>query len=50
EDVVYMLDGLGIETGVDLAKVFEAGQFICAALDREPTSKVATALAAKRAA
>src|SRR5262245_7742170 len=50
EDVVYMLDGLGIETGVDLAKVFEAGRFICAALGREPTSKVARALAAKRAA
>ncbi|HET9042226.1 MAG TPA: hydroxymethylglutaryl-CoA lyase, partial [Burkholderiales bacterium] len=50
EDVVYMLDGLGIETGVDLAQVFEAGRFICAALGREPTSKVAKALAATRAA
>jgi isopropylmalate/homocitrate/citramalate synthase len=50
EDVVYMLDGLGIETGVDLVKVFEAGRFICAALGREGTSKVAKALAAKRAA
>ena len=50
EDVIYMLDGLGIETGVDLAQVFEAGRFICAALGREPTSKVAKALAAKRAA
>jgi hydroxymethylglutaryl-CoA lyase len=50
EDVVYMLDGLGIETGVDLGQVFEAGRFICAALGREPTSKVAKALAAKRAA
>jgi len=50
EDVVYLLDGLGIETGVDLAQVFEAGRFICAALGREPTSKVAKALAAKRAA
>ncbi len=50
EDVVYMLDGLGIKTGVDLAQVFEAGRFICAALGREPTSKVAKALAAKRAA
>jgi isopropylmalate/homocitrate/citramalate synthase len=50
EDVVYMLDGLGIETGVDLAHVFEAGRFISAALGREPTSKVAKALAAKRAA
>jgi isopropylmalate/homocitrate/citramalate synthase len=50
EDVVYMLDGLGIETGVDLAQVFEAGRFICGVLGREPTSKVAKALAAKRAA
>jgi isopropylmalate/homocitrate/citramalate synthase len=50
EDVVYMLDGLGIETGVDLGQVFEAGRFICDALGREPTSKVAKALAAKRAA
>jgi hydroxymethylglutaryl-CoA lyase len=50
EDVVYLLDGLGIETGVDLAKVFEAGRFICAALGRDPASKVANALAAKRAA
>jgi len=50
EDVVYLLDGLGIETGVDLVQVFEAGRFICAVLGREPTSKVAKALAAKRAA
>ena len=50
EDVVYLLDGLGIETGVDLTQVFEAGCFICEALGREPTSKVAKALAAKRAA
>jgi isopropylmalate/homocitrate/citramalate synthase len=50
EDVVYLLDGLGIETGVDLAAVFEAGRFICGALGREPASKVAKALAAKRAA
>jgi hydroxymethylglutaryl-CoA lyase len=50
EDVVYMLDGLGIETGVDLAQVFEAGRFICGVLGREPASKVARALAAKRAA
>jgi len=50
EDVIYLLDGLGIETGVDLARVFEAGRFICGALGREPSSKVAKALAAKRAA
>jgi isopropylmalate/homocitrate/citramalate synthase len=50
EDVIYMLDGLGVETGVDLGKVFEAGRFICDALGREPSSKVAKALAARQAA
>jgi hydroxymethylglutaryl-CoA lyase len=50
EDVVYMLDGLGIETGVDLAKLFRAGQFICRQLGREPASRVARALAAKSGA
>jgi len=50
EDVVYLLDGLGVETGVDLAKVYDAGRFICDALGREPASKVAKALASKRAA
>ena len=47
EDVIYMLDGLGIETGVDLEKLFRAGDFICKALGREPASRVARALAAK---
>jgi hydroxymethylglutaryl-CoA lyase len=48
EDVVYMLNGLGIDTGVDLDALLEAGRFICAALQREPASKVARALAAKK--
>ena len=47
EDVVYMFDGLGIETGVDLMKVLRTGQFICRALGREPSSKVARAMAAQ---
>jgi isopropylmalate/homocitrate/citramalate synthase len=47
EDVLYMLDGLGIETGIDLDQVAAAGRFICAALGREPQSKVARALLAK---
>jgi hydroxymethylglutaryl-CoA lyase len=47
EDVIYMLDGLGIATGVDLVKLFRAGEFICKALGREPASRVARALAAK---
>jgi hydroxymethylglutaryl-CoA lyase len=49
EDVVYMLDGLGIRTGVDLPKLAEAGRFICDALGRPPASKVAQALRAKAA-
>jgi hydroxymethylglutaryl-CoA lyase len=48
EDVIYMLDGLGIETGVDLDQVFETGRFICEELGREAASKVHKALAAKR--
>ncbi|XP_058879950.1 3-hydroxy-3-methylglutaryl-CoA lyase, cytoplasmic [Acipenser ruthenus] len=43
EDVVYMLTGLGINTGVDLCKVMEAGNFICEALKRKTNSKVAQA-------
>jgi hydroxymethylglutaryl-CoA lyase len=47
EDVIYLLDGLGIDTGVDLEKLYRAGEFICKALGREPASRVARALAAK---
>ncbi|MBN3308888.1 3-hydroxy-3-methylglutaryl-CoA lyase, cytoplasmic [Amia ocellicauda] len=43
EDVVYMLNGLGIKTGVDLHKVMDAGNFICNALNRKTNSKVAQA-------
>lgn len=50
EDVLYLLNGLGIRTGVDLAKLAAAGRFICAELGREPASKVARALATKAAA
>jgi hypothetical protein len=38
-----MLDGLGIETGVDLDRLIEAGRFISAHLGRPPASKVALA-------
>jgi hydroxymethylglutaryl-CoA lyase len=48
EDVVWLMNGLGIETGVDLDRVAEAGTFICAELQREPASRVAWALAARR--
>jgi hydroxymethylglutaryl-CoA lyase len=49
EDVVYMLNGLGIETGVDLNRLAAAGRFISDTLGREPASKCAKALAAKAA-
>jgi hydroxymethylglutaryl-CoA lyase len=49
EDVLYLLNGLGIETGVDLSKLAAAGRFISDALAREPASRVARALAAKAA-
>jgi hydroxymethylglutaryl-CoA lyase len=50
EDVLYMLDGLGIETGIDMAKLVAAGDFISRALGRPTNSRVAKALAAKAAA
>ncbi|XP_042629989.1 hydroxymethylglutaryl-CoA lyase, mitochondrial-like isoform X4 [Cyprinus carpio] len=43
EDVVYMLHGLGIHTGVDLPKLLDAGSFICHSLNRRTNSKVAQA-------
>ena len=48
EDVVYLMNGLGIETGVDLDRLVDAGAFICAELGRAPSSKVARAVLAKR--
>ncbi|HNY46893.1 MAG TPA: hydroxymethylglutaryl-CoA lyase, partial [Casimicrobium sp.] len=48
EDVLYMLHGMGISTGIDLDKVCDAGQFISQALGRAPHSRVNRALAAKR--
>ena len=50
EDVVYMLNGLGIDTGVDLAKLVATGQWICGVIGKEPQSKAARAIAAKQAA
>ncbi|KAM9571052.1 hydroxymethylglutaryl-CoA lyase, mitochondrial-like isoform 2-T2 [Salvelinus alpinus] len=43
EDVVYMLHGLGIQTGVDLPKLMDAGAFICRSLNKKTSSKVAQA-------
>jgi hydroxymethylglutaryl-CoA lyase len=50
EDLVYSLHGMGIETGVDLEALAQAGDFICAALGRPTRSRVAQALAGKRGA
>jgi hydroxymethylglutaryl-CoA lyase len=47
EDVVYMLRGMDVETGVDLDALAEAGRTISRLLDREPASKVARALAGR---
>jgi len=49
EDVLYMLNGLRVATGVDLAKLAAVGQFISTVLGREPMSKAARALKAKAA-
>ena len=49
EDVVYMLHGMGIETGVDMDTLLDAGRFISEFLGREPVSRAATALLRKRA-
>jgi hydroxymethylglutaryl-CoA lyase len=49
EDVVYMLHGLGIETGIDLEKLVDAGAYISDFLQRKPNSRAATALLNKRA-
>jgi hydroxymethylglutaryl-CoA lyase len=50
EDVVYMMQGMGIETGIDLDKLIDAGVFISEALGRQPNSLVSRAVLNKRAA
>ena len=47
EDVIYMLNGLGIEHGVDLAKLMTAGNYISGVLKRDTQSSVARAIARK---
>lgn len=49
EDVLYMLDGLGVKTGVDLGKLIAAGDFICDALGRPTHSRAARAMKARAA-
>jgi len=48
EDVLYLLDGLGIETGVDMDRLRRAGRYVAQHLGRAPDSRVARALDASR--
>jgi hydroxymethylglutaryl-CoA lyase len=48
EDVVYMLNGLGIRTGIDLDRLVDIGQWICGVIGKEPATRAGRALAAKR--
>jgi hydroxymethylglutaryl-CoA lyase len=48
EDVVYMLAGMGIDTGIDLDQLLDAGAFISEFLQRKPNSRAATALLNQR--
>jgi hydroxymethylglutaryl-CoA lyase len=50
EDVVFMLQGMGIDTGIDLDALIDAGVFISQVLGRETNSRVARAVLNKRAA
>ncbi len=49
EDVVYMLHGMDIETGIDLDRLIDAGVYISEALGREPNSRASNAIRTKRA-
>ena len=44
EDVVYMLHGMGITTGINLPELVQIGRFICEQLKRESESKVTRAM------
>ncbi len=48
EDVVYLLNGLGIESGIDLDRLIDVGEFICGFLGRPNNSKAARAILARR--
>ena len=48
EDVVYMLHGMGIETGIDLDALVDAGQYISQQLGRPTSSRVGRALSLAR--
>lgn len=48
EDVVYLLDGLGIQHGINMDKLLDANEYILKALGRSNSSRAARALLAKR--
>ena len=50
EDLVYLFDGMGIATGIDLERLVDTGLWISRTLGREPASRVARAVAGRRRA
>ena len=48
EEVVYLCKGMGLESGIDLEKLLDAGEFICNVLGCQTKSKVGRAMLAKR--
>ena len=50
EDVLFMLQGLGIETGIDLGRLVDAAEYISGVIGRKPVSRTGSAMLAKRAA
>ena len=49
EDLVFMLHGMGIATGIELERLVDAGHYISSHLQRQPNSRVAVALLNRRA-
>jgi hydroxymethylglutaryl-CoA lyase len=50
EDVLFLLRGLGIETGVDLDQLVDAAEYVSEVIGRRPVSRTGSAVLAKRAA
>jgi len=48
EDLLYLLEGLDIETGIDMTRLRLAGRYICDFLGRQPASRAARALDARQ--
>ena len=49
EDVLFMLNGLGVQTGIDIERLIDAAEYISNVLGRKPVSRTGNALLAKRA-